>query len=132
MGTILPNTSQMTLSFEPGLAQSNLSLRDLVTARVHQRGHGRVAALLDMAPSKLTEKLAGLDSAGKPRGMTLDEFERYLEKTGDLSPIYYLLDKFLRDPQVAQAEALAKLADLATVLPALLAAAGINGRGGRR
>ena len=31
--------------------------------------------------------------------MTLDEFERYLEKTGDLSPIYCLLDKFVRDPR---------------------------------
>lgn len=126
MGTILPNTSQMTLSFEPGLAQTHLSLRDLVTAKVYERGHGRVAALLDMAPSKLTEKMAGLDSSGKPRGMTLDEFERYLEKTGDLSPIYCLLDKFVRDPRATQGEALAKLAAIADTLPALLAAAGLS------
>ena len=126
MGTILPNTSQMTLSFEPGLAQTHLSLRDLVTAKVYERGHGRVAALLDMAPSKLTEKMAGLDSSGKPRGMTLDEFERYLEKTGDLSPIYFLLDKFVRDPRATQGEALAKLAAIADTLPALLAAAGLS------
>lgn len=126
MGTILPNTAQMTLSFEPGIASRHLSLRDCMVQQVYQRGHGRVAAALDMAPSKLTEKLAGIDSGGKPRGMSLDEFERYLEKTGDATPIYYLLDKFLRDPRVTQQEALSKLADLAETLPALLAAAGLG------
>ncbi len=123
---IVPKTSQMTLSFEPGLAERHLSLRDCMVQQVYQRGHGRVAASLDMAPSKLTEKLAGVDSSGKPRGMSLDEFERYIEKSGDLTPIYYLLDKFARDPGVAQQEALARLATLAETLPALLAAAGIQ------
>ena len=123
---IVPKTSQMTLSFEPGLAERHLSLRDCMVQQVYQRGHGRVAASLDMAPSKLTEKLAGVDSSGKPRGMSLDEFERYIEKSGDLTPIYYLLDKFARDPGVAQKEALARLATLAESLPALLAAAGIQ------
>lgn len=123
---IVPKTSQMTLSFEPGLAERHLSLRDCMVQQVYQRGHGRVAASLDMAPSKLTEKLAGVDSSGKPRGMSLDEFERYIEKSGDLTPIYYLLDKFARDPGVAQQEALARLATLAETLPALLAAAGLQ------
>lgn len=123
---IVPKTSQMTLSFEPGLAERHLSLRDCMVQQVYQRGHGRVAASLDMAPSKLTEKLAGVDSSGKPRGMSLDEFERYIEKSGDLTPIYYLLDKFARDPGVAQQEALARLATLAESLPALLASAGIQ------
>ena len=125
---MVPKTSQMTLSFEPGLAERHLSLRDCVLQQVYQRGHGRIAAALDMAPSKLTEKMAGLDSSGKPRGMTLDEFERYLEKSGDLTPVYYLLDKFARDPQIAQQEALARLAALADTLPALLAAAGLGGK----
>ena len=125
---MVPKTSQMTLSFEPGLAERHLSLRDCVLQQVYQRGHGRIAAALDMAPSKLTEKMAGLDSSGKPRGMTLDEFERYLDKSGDLTPVYYLLDKFARDPQIAQQEALARLAALADSLPALLAAAGLGGK----
>lgn len=126
MGTILPNTAQMTLSFEPGLSERHLTLRDCMVTQVYHRGHGRIANQLDIAPSKLTEKLAGVDSAGKARGMTLDEFERYIERTGDMTPIYYLLDKFARDPRAAQAEALAHLAELAQHLPALLAAAGLN------
>lgn len=123
---MIPASSQLTLSFEPGLSQRHLSLREMVASSVYARGHGRIATLLDVAPSKLTEKLAGMDSSGKPRGMTVDEFERYLEKSGDLSPIYYLLDKFVRDPNVRQQEALDKLAALADALPALMAAAGLK------
>lgn len=124
----LPKQSQLTIAYEPGLAERHLSLRDCMVSQVYQRGHGAIAAKLDIAPSKLTEKLAGVDSSGKPRGMTIDEFERYLDKTGDLTPIYYLLDRFARDPDVAQQEALARLAALADALPALLAAAGLDGK----
>ena len=127
----VPKQSQLTIAYEPGLSERHLSLRDCMVAQVYQRGHGKVAAALDVAPSKLTEKLAGVDSGGKPRGMTLDEFERYLDRTGDLTPVYYLLDRFARDPDVAQQEALARLAQLADALPALLAAAGLN-KPGRR
>lgn len=127
----LPKQSQLTIAFEPGLSEKHLSLRDCMVAQVYARGHGKVAAKLDIAPSKLTEKLAGVDSAGKPRGMTLDEFERYLDRTGDMTPVFYLIDRFARDPEVAQQEALARLAQLAESLPALLAAAGLN-KPGRR
>lgn len=121
---------QLSLMFEPGLAQRSRCLRDHLATRIYGQQYGglvTVAGKLDMAPSKLTEKLAGCDSGGKVRGMTLDEFERYIEKTGDVSPVHYLVDKFLRDPEVAQREAQAKLTDLLEALPALLAAAGAPG-----
>lgn len=117
---------QLTLSFEPALADRHLTLRDCMVQQVYQRGHGRVANLLDMAPSKLTEKLAGVDSAGKPRGFTLDELERYLDKTGDKTPVLYLVAKYLRDPRAAQVEALSQLAQVARELPGLLKAAGLK------
>lgn len=116
---------QMSLAFEPGLAQRHDSLRECLATQVYQRGHGRIAGQLDLAPSKLTEKLAGLRSDGKASGITIDELERYIERTSDHTPIYYLIDKYLRDPQVQQAEALAKLAQLAEVLPGLMKAAGL-------
>jgi hypothetical protein len=116
---------QLTLTFEPGLAQRNRSLRDHLATRVYAQGLVSVAGKLDMAPSKLTEKLAGADSGGKPRGMTVDELEDYIHRTKDVSPVQYLADKYLRDPAVAQQEALAKLASLAESLPALMAAAGL-------
>lgn len=122
---------QMTLTLEPGLAQRNRSLRDHLATHVYQQGLVTVAGKLDMSPSKLTEKLAGADSGGKPRGMTVDELETYMQRTGDVSPVLYLADKYLRDPAVAQQEALAKLASLAESLPALMAAAGLGVPKGR-
>jgi len=117
---------QLTLHLEPGLAQRNRSLRDHMATRVYARGLVDVAGKMDLSPSKLTEKLAGADSGGKPRGMTIDELETYIQRTGDMSPVHYLADKYLRDPAVAQQEALAKLAALAEVIPGLMAAAGLQ------
>ena len=62
----------------------------------------------------------------RKRDIGLDEFEAYIDKTGDISPIHYLVDKYLRDPSVTQAEAMASLAALADSLPALMAAAGLG------
>lgn len=117
---------QLSLTFEPGLAQRSRCLRDHLAARVYSRGLVDTAGKIDMAPSKLTEKLAGSDSGGKSRGMTVDEFETYIQRTGDISPIHYLVDKYLRDPAVTQQEALAKLAGLAELIPGLMAAAGLQ------
>ena len=126
MGMNVPTNSQLTLRFEVGLAERHLSLRDCLVQQVYSRGHGRVANLMDVAPSKLTEKLAGMDSGGKPRGLTVDELERYIDKTGDTTPVLYLVDKYLRDPQAQQQDALARLASLADQLPALLSAARLS------
>jgi hypothetical protein len=123
---------QLSLTFEPGLAQKSRCLRDHMAARVYSRGLVETAGRMDLSPSKLTEKLAGADSGGKPRGMTIDELERYIDATGDVSPIYYLIDRFLQDPAVAQQEAMAQLATLMQTIPALLAAANLQPkRGGR-
>ena len=117
---------QMTLMFEPGIGSRNRRLREHLAARVYGAGLVSIAGRLDMAPSKLTEKLAGEDSGGKVRGLTVDELERYIEQTGDVSPIHYLVDKYLQDPAAQQQEALAKLAAVADMLPGLLEQAGIN------
>lgn len=118
--------NQMSLSFEPGLSDSHRSLREFVATRIYQRGLVGCAGKLDTSPSHLTEKLAGASSDGKPRCLTVDELEAFIAAYKDLTPIYYLLDKFCRDPKVAQAEAMAKLASLADELPTLLAKAGFQ------
>lgn len=118
----------MSLAFEAGLSDCHRSLREYLATRIYQRGVVGVAGKLDVSPSHLTEKLAGASSDGKPRCVTVDELEAYIEKYADLSPIYYLLDKFARDPKIAQAEALAKVAKALDELPALLARAGFKAR----
>lgn len=117
---------QLSLTFEQGLAQRYETLRECLATQVYQRGPGRVAGKLDLAPSKLTEKLAGIRSDGKQSGITLDQLEKYIETTGDHTPIFYLVDKYLRDPQMQQQEAMARIAAIAEQLPALLAKAGLQ------
>lgn len=112
--------------FEPGLGERYASLRECLTTQVYSRGLVKVAGGLDLSPSKLTEKLAGIDSGGAKRGLTVDELEAYIEKYGDVTPILYLAAKFCRDPKIVQAEAMASLAALADRLPALMAAAGLS------
>jgi hypothetical protein len=115
---------QLSLVFEPGLAARYQSLRDVVAHGVYERGLSAVAGKVDMAPSKLSEKLAGGND--RPRDLGIEEFERYLEKTRDLRPIYYLIERFLEDPSVQQAEAMAQLSELVKLLPALMSAAGVT------
>jgi hypothetical protein len=115
---------QMSLSFEQGLAQRYRSVRDVMATGVYQRGLTTVAGKIDLSPSKLTEKLAG-GGGDRARDIGLTEFERYLEESGDTQPIYYLIDRFLRDPAVQQQEAIARLAALAEQLAPLMEAAGM-------
>lgn len=115
---------QMSLSFEPGLSQRYRSLTECVASGVYAKGLGRVASLVDVAPSHLSAQLSGGGDGN--RKLSVESLEAYIEHTGDLTPIYYLADKFCRDPQATQQEAMAKLAVLANELPAILAAAGLK------
>ncbi len=116
---------QMSLSFEPGLSRRHRSLRELCAVQMHASGLMHVAARIDTSPTHLGEKLAGASSDGKPRCLNVDELEKYITEFQDYSPIFYLLDKFLSDPEARQQEALAKLASIAEHIPSLLAAAGL-------
>ncbi len=117
----------MSLTLEAGISARNQSLREHMAQRIYSEGLTGIAGKIDLSPSRMSEKLAGGDSSGKVRGLTIDEFERYIQRTGDVSPIHYLVEKYLHDPIAAQQEALARLAALSDQLPALLAAAGLDG-----
>lgn len=117
----------LSITYQEGLTQRNRSLRELMLVQVALNGGvTTVAGKLDLSPSKLSEKLAGSDSGGKPRGMTIDEFDRYIAETGDVAPIHYLIERYLTSPQAAHAEAIAELTKLAAALPALLERAGVK------
>lgn len=124
-------TDQLTLQLEPGLAQRYRSLKECVAVGIHARGLVLVAGKIDRSPSHLSEALSGSER----RKFDVNELERYIAETGDLTPIQYLLDKFMRDPAALQLAALAKVSVLAQELSAQMAAAGIQTdarRGGRR
>ena len=59
---------------------------------------------------------------------------RYIQATGDKSPVHYLAAKYLGDEAAARDQALGQVQELLQSLPAMLAAAGLatKSRGGQR
>jgi hypothetical protein len=114
-------SNQLTLCFEPGLAERHLSLRDCIASGIYQRGLGRVAIDLNKAPGNLSVEL----SEDATRHFSVDSLETYIGKTGDTTPIHYLIDKFLSDKSNAQSEAMAQLAPILAQLAPLMRQAGL-------
>ena len=82
---------QLTLDFVPGLLERYRSLRECVGAGVYQRGLGKVAIDLDLAPGNLSVQISDDPS----RKFSVDSLELYIEKTRDNTPIMYLIERFL-------------------------------------
>jgi hypothetical protein len=112
---------QLTLSFEPGISERHMSLRDCVAAGIYQRGLGNVAIDLNKAPGNLSVEL----SEDPSRNFSVDSLERYIERSKDTAPIYYLIDKFLNDKGHKQNAALAQLAPMLQQLAPLMKQAGL-------
>lgn len=100
--------SQLTLSFEPGLTDRYSNLRECVTACVYSRGLKRVAMDLDKAPGNLGRELGG-DS---DRHFSVEALERYIQTQNDLTPIYYLIARYMGDQAQAEAATMRRLEDL--------------------
>jgi hypothetical protein len=115
------NESQLTIDFEPGLSERYGSLKDCVATGVYQRGLKRIAIDLDTAPSNLSVQL----SEDGSRHFSIDSFERYLEKTGDMTPLYYLCERFLGEKSNKKAAALEQIQALGPQMIELLRQAGI-------
>lgn len=105
---LTPETEQLTLDFQPGLCQIHRNLRDCVATSIYRRGLSSVAIDLNESPGNLGNQL----SDESQRKFGIDDLELYLEKSRDFTPIYYLIDKFLRDESSKQGAAMAQLAPL--------------------
>lgn len=105
---------QLTIDFAPGLLEQFPEFRECVTASVY--GCGRqfkaVAADLDLSPSKLSRMLA--DNPDDHINFPLPRFADLVEATGDPTPIYWLVERFL-EPADAKKDRAATL--LANLLP---------------
>lgn len=111
----------MTLQLEEGLVDAHRSLRDCVAAGVYRRGLKRVAMDLDLSPGNLSVAL----SDDPHRKLGVDELERYIQATGDKTPIYYLVAKYMGDEAAARDHALSQVHAMLEQFPQLLQAAGI-------
>jgi hypothetical protein len=104
----------MTLNFEAGISAQCATLKEYMREeaipnlfRDKHVPKKHVAADMDISPSELTRKLS--DNPEDPRNFTIDDLEKYLATQKDLSPIYYLLDKYGTDKQGEIAELEARL-----------------------
>ena len=120
--TITTPDNQLTLSFEQGISQRHQSLRECLATGIYQRGLGNIAIDLNKAPGNLSVELS--DDA--TRHFSVDSLEKYIEKSKDTSPIYYLIDKFLNDKTQKQNAAMAQLAPILQQLAPLLRQAGLT------
>ena len=108
---------QLTLSFESGISRRHRSLLDCCTERIYKTGLVKVAGDVDLAPSNLSNALGGGD-----RKFGVDHLEKYIEKNKDFEPIYYLIDRFLKDQDgdAAKSAAVSRLEDLQSQISSVL------------
>jgi hypothetical protein len=104
---------QLALNFEPGLAQKYRDIRECFAACVYQRGLGRVAAALDIAPSNLSAALSG------ERNLDIGWLERYMQQFGDTTPALYMAARWLQDAGTLQRQAMAAIPALVSELSRL-------------
>lgn len=113
----------MELSFEGGLTEQFPEFRDVVRTSVY--GCGRqfkaVAADLDVSPSLLSRMLA--DNPDDPRNFPLDRLPDLVIATGDKRPLFWLVEKFLEDPDRRRRQAMNQIADMLPRLESLMRAA---------
>ena len=121
MNAVVSGTDhQMTLDFQPGLAERHSSLLACIreTAYTQRNPLKTLAADMDMSQSELSRKLS--ENPDDPRRFTVDDLENFIETTGDVTPIYYLIERFLEDETVKQRRAMTELLKIAPQLTALL------------
>ena len=107
----------MQLNLDISTAPRASTLLEAVASGVYRHGLQRVAGLIDSSPSHLSEALSGQDR----RKFGVTELERYIEQTGDVGPILYLVQKFLRSDESEQMERAAKLQSLSQQMAELMA-----------
>lgn len=112
------SSSQLTLDFAPGLAERHKTLKACVRERCYANAKPikTVAADMDLSESELSRKLG--DNPNDQRNLSCDDFEAYLSSTGDMTPIYYLVEKYLADEDTKKRRAFAQLEQL---LPDMIA-----------
>jgi hypothetical protein len=87
--------NQLSIDFDRDITKAYSSCRAYVENRVHHQGRSQksIAADMDYSPSQLSNKLAQGD--GTSARFTLDDLELFMQVTGDIEPVKYLVAKYL-------------------------------------
>ena len=121
-------SNQLTLEFEPGLVDRYGSLLECVAAGVYQRGLKRVAADLEKLAGNLSRELGGESD----RHFSVEALERYIQTQGDLTPIYYLIARYMGDQSKTEAATLNRVESLMQEVAAIIAQSGAAKKSARR
>jgi hypothetical protein len=84
------NSQIVTITIDQGLPQVHDSLRSVCAQGVYQRGLKSVALSINRDAGNLSRELAD-----NGRHLSVDSLEAYISATGDLSPVFYLVERFL-------------------------------------
>jgi AraC-like DNA-binding protein len=119
-------SQQLTLSFEPGLTERHKTLLACAREAIYRckKPLKAVAADMDLSESSLSRKLS--ENPEDRRTFSLDDLEASLNATNDLTPVYWLIEKYLQDPAHKKARAADMLTRLLPDLIALAREAGIS------
>lgn len=119
--------AQLSLDFDPGLTERYPTAMDCVRASAYsnRKPLKTLAADMDMSQSELSRKLA--ENPSDTRHFTVWDLERYVVASGDLTPVYWFVEKFLQGDADRQQRALAELARRLPDIAALVKAAGVAG-----
>lgn len=131
-GVITDGPKQLILKLDPDLRARFRCLRDVVAQGVYKRGLKTVAMDLDEAPGNLSVMLADRQPGDRTRKFSVDDLERYIETSGDKTPILYLIERFMGDQVAARDEALEQVRAMLAELPSMLNAAGVAAGSRRR
>lgn len=117
-------TAQLTLELQLGLLQRYRSLRECVHHSVlnDRRGLKGVAADCDLSVSELSRRLH--PSPDDPRSLDVDLLVKIIESTQDLTPLHWLMARFLPSDETRRQAAVDELQHMLPRLAELLAAAG--------
>jgi len=116
--------TQTAFDFTPGLTVQFRSMRAVLSSVVYSARGGldAAAAACDLSPSQL-QRMLNRGQADE-RNLDVDHIEEIVRATGDLRPVYWLIEKFLQDPERVKANAIQQLAQLAPVIAELVAQSG--------
>lgn len=113
--------TQLELSFEAGLTDRFPEFRDCLRATVYggRRPFKAIAADLDYKPSFFSKMFSEPDSEDK-RNFPVERLPELVKVTGDMTPIYWLVERLLEDGDKKRRRAIDDLTKLMPQLEQLL------------
>lgn len=111
---------QVELPLEQSLVDQFPEFRDAVRASVYSCGRAfkSVAADLDMSVSELSRKLN--DNPNDPVHFPVHRLPELIRATGDLRPVYWLVEKFIEDDEEKTKRAIREISEMMPRMAQLL------------